>query len=115
MTLEKATKDMQALVAQHGFNYEGELTYDGRQIFTRRWTKKTQVVWYGESESILVTPYILPHISKMTEEEKNQLGGIPLVRIVRDGRREDKPRDYSSPKRAFNAIGEIVRCAGFEM
>lgn len=41
--------------------------------------------------------------------------GIPLVRIVRDGRREDKPRDYSSPKRAFNAIGEIVRCAGFEM
>lgn len=24
---------------------------------------------------ILVTPYILPHISKMTEEEKNQLGG----------------------------------------
>lgn len=53
MTLEKATKDMQALVAQHGFNYEGELTYDGRQIFTRRWTKKTQVVWYGESESTL--------------------------------------------------------------
>ena len=40
MTLEKATKDMQALVAQHGFNYEGELTCDGRQIFTRRWTKK---------------------------------------------------------------------------
>ena len=41
--------------------------------------------------------------------------GIPLVRIVRDGRREDTLRDYSSPKRAFNAIGEIVRCAGFEM
>ena len=81
MTLEKATKDMQALVAQHGFNYEGELTYDGRQIFTRRWTKKTQVVWYGESESTL----------------------------------EIKISDYSSPKRAFNAIGEIVRCAGFEM
>ena len=50
MTLEKATKDMQALVAQHGFNYEGELTYDGRQIFTRRWTKKTQVVWYGAGD-----------------------------------------------------------------
>ena len=27
MTLEKATKDMQALVAQHGFNYEGCLLY----------------------------------------------------------------------------------------
>ena len=23
-------------------------------------------------------------------------------------------RDYSSPKRAMNAIREIVRCAGFE-
>lgn len=100
MTLEKATKDMQALVAQHGFNYEGELTYDGRQIFTRCWTKKTQVVWYGES----------------TLEIKISMSyGFPLVRIIRDGRREDKPRDYSSPKRAFNAIGEIVRYAGFEM
>lgn len=102
MTLEKATKDMQVLVAQHGFNYEGELTYDGRQIFTRRWTKKTQVVWYGESESTLEIKISMSY-------------GIPLVRIIRDGRREDKPRDYSSPKRAFNAIGEIVRCAGFEM
>ena len=85
MTLEKATKDMQALVAQHGFNYEGELTYDGRQIFTRRWTKKTQVVWYGECESTLEIKISMSY-------------GIPLV-----------------PKRAFNAIGEIVRCAGFEM
>ena len=102
MTLEKTTKDMQALIAQHGFNYEGELTCDGRQIFTRRWTKKTQVVWYGESESTLEIKISMSY-------------GIPLVRIIRDGRREDKLRDYSSPKRAFNAIGEIVRCAGFEM
>ena len=102
MTNEKATKDMQALVAQHGFNYEGELTYDGRQIFTRRWAKKTEVVWYGESESTL-------------EIKVSMSYGIPKVRIIRDGRREDKVRDYSSPKRAFNAIGEIVRCAGFEM
>lgn len=29
---------------------------------------------------ILVTPYILPHISKMTEEEKNQLGGKDGIR-----------------------------------
>ena len=102
MTLEKATKDMQELVEKHDFQYEGELTYDGRQIFTRRWAKKIEVVWYGESESTL--------------EIKISMGyGIPLVRIIRDGRREDRPRDYSSPKRAFNAIGEIVRCAGFEM
>lgn len=53
MTLEKATKDMQELVEKHDFQYEGELTYDGRQIFTRRWAKKIEVVWYGESESTL--------------------------------------------------------------
>ena len=102
MTLEKATKDMQALVAQHGFNYEGELTYDGRQIFTRRWMKKVDVVWYGERECTL-------------EIKLSMSYGIPLVRIIRNGRREDTLRDYSSPKRAFNAISEIVRCAGFEM
>ena len=52
MTLEKATKDMQALVAQHGFNYEGELTYDGRQIFTRRrscGTAKAKARWRSRS------------------------------------------------------------------
>lgn len=102
MTLEKASKDMQELVEKHGFQYEGELTYDGRQIFTRRWAKKIEVVWYGESESTLEIKISMSY-------------GIPLVRIIRDDRREDRPRDYSSPKRAFNAIGEIVRCAGFEM
>ena len=102
MTLEKASKDMQELVEKHGFQYEGELTYDGRQIFTRRWAKKIEVVWYGESESTLEIKISMSY-------------GIPLARIIRDGRREDRPRDYSSPKRAFNAIGEIVRCAGFEM
>lgn len=102
MTLEKATKDMQELVEKHDFQYEGELTYDGRQIFTRRWAKKIEVVWYGESESTLEIKISMSY-------------GIPLGRFIRDGRREDRPRDYSSPKRAFNAIGEIVRCAGFEM
>lgn len=102
MTLEKATKDTQALVAQYGFHYEGELTNDGRQIFTRRWMKKVDVVWYGERECTL-------------EIKLSMSYGTPLVRVIRNGRREDTLRDYSSPKRAFNAIGEIVRCAGFEM
>ena len=102
MTLEKATKDMQELVEKHVLQYGGELRYDGRQIFTRRWAKKIEVVWYGESESTLEIKISMSY-------------GIPLVRIIRDGRREDRPRGYSRPKRAFNAIGEIVRCAGFEM
>lgn len=102
MTLEKAAKDMNKLVAQYGFKFEGELAYDARQIFTRRWSKKIEVVWGGESESTL-------------EIKVSMSYGVPLVRIIRDGRHEDRPREYSSPKRAFNAIGEIVRCAGFEM
>jgi hypothetical protein len=102
MTNEKATKDLQALIAQHGFTYEGEQTYDGREIYTRRWTKTSQVVWYGERESTLEIKISMNY-------------GIPKVRIIRNGRRDDKVRDYSSPKRAFNAIGEIVRCAGYEM
>ena len=102
MTLEKATKDMQELIEKNDFRYEGESTYDGAQIFTRRWKKTSQVVWYGERESTL-------------EIKISMRCGIPLVRIIRDGRREEKTRDYASPKRAFNAIGEIVRYAGFEM
>lgn len=102
MTMEKAAKDMKDLVAQYGFKYEGELRYDGMQIFTRRWSKKTHVVWHGESETTL-------------EIKVSMSYGVPLVRIILNGRQEDRPRDYSSPKRAFNAIGEIVRCAGFEM
>ena len=102
MTNEKATKDLQALIAQHGFTYECEQTYDGREIYTRRWTKTSQVVWYGERESTLEIKISMNY-------------GIPKVRIIRNGRRDDKVRDYSSPKRAFNAIGEIVRCAGYEM
>ena len=68
MTNEKATKDLQALIAQHGFTYEGEQTYDGREIYTRRWTKTSQVVWYGERESTLEIKISMNY-------------GIPKVRI----------------------------------
>lgn len=102
MTIEKANKDMQELIAKNGFKDEGERTYDGRPVYTRRWTQKTQVVWYGERESTLEIKVSIHY-------------GYPLVRIIRNGRREDSPRDYTSPKRAFNAIGDIVRYAGYEM
>ena len=102
MTNERATKDLETLIAKHGFTYEGKQTYDGRPIYTRRWSKKTQVAWYGESESTLEIYVSMSY-------------GYPKVQIYRDGRRDDRVRDYSSPKRAFNAIAEIARCAGFEM
>ena len=102
MTNEKAAKDMKELIAKHGFEYSGELTWDGQQIFTRRWSKKTQVAWYGERESTIEIKISMSY-------------GVPKVRIIRNGRETERQRDYSSPKRAFNAISEIVRCAGFEM
>ena len=38
-----------------------------------------------------------------------------VFRYKRNGKQDPKfMRDYSSPKRAMNAIREIVRCAGFE-
>ena len=40
---------------------------------------------------------------------------LPLVVVKRDGKQDPKfMRDYSSPKRAMNAIREIVKYAGFE-
>ena len=102
MTNEKAVKDMKELIEKNGFKYEGEQRYDGTQIFTRRWTKKVDVVWYGEMDSTLEIKISMSY-------------GVPLVKVYKNGRFEGRCRDYSSPKRAFNAIGEIVRCAGFEM
>ena len=102
MTNEKAAKDMKELIEKHDFKYEGELTYNGLPIYNRRWSKKTEVAWYGESEQTLEIKISMSY-------------GVPLVRIFRNGRRDDRTRDYSSPKRAFNAIKEIVSFAGFEM
>lgn len=39
--------------------------------------------------------------------------GYPMIRMYEDGRQIDR-RDYSSPKRALNAMKEIIRCAGYE-
>ena len=102
MTLEKAAKDMQELITKHGFTHEGELTWDGQPIFTRHWKKMVEVAWYGERESTMDIKVSMSY-------------GCPKVRIIRNGRPDGNIRDYSSPKRCFNAIAEIVRIAGFEM
>ncbi len=102
MTNEKAAKDMKELIEKHDFKYEGERTYNGLPSYTRRWSKKTEVAWYGESEQTLEIKISMSY-------------GVPLVRIYRKGRRAEKTSDDSSTKRAFNAIKEIVSFAGFEM
>ena len=68
-------------------------------IFAREWTRTCQVVWYGECAS---TYRVTARISF----------GTPLICLYENGRPLGQ-RDYSSPKRAMNAIREIVRCAGY--
>lgn len=61
------------------------------------------MAWHGEMEENLEIRVMLS-------------GTYPLVVVKRNSRQDPKfIRDYTSPKRAFNAIREIVRWAGFEM
>lgn len=101
MTLEKAQKDFNELIAKNGFTYTAT-TDLGHDIYHREWKRKVQVAWYGEQEETLEVRIMLSY-------------GYPLVVVKRNGKQDPKfVRDYSSPKRAMNAIREIVRCAGFE-
>ena len=88
------------IMTSNGFEATGEATCDGSAIFAREWVKTSDVVWYGSMTS---TMKITAHISF----------GCPIINIYHNGRREEG-RDYSSPKRAINAIKEIIRCAGYE-
>lgn len=101
MTIEKAQADFDKLIAENGFT-QTATTDLGHIIYHREWTKKVQVAWYGEQDDTLELRITLSY-------------GIPLVVVKRNGRQEPKfMRDYSSPKRAFNAMREIIRCAGFD-
>ena len=60
-----------------------------------------EVAFYGPMES---TYKIMAHISY----------GVPIIQLFEDGHALGT-RDYSSPKRAINAIREILRCAGYEL
>lgn len=87
------------LMADNGFESTGTADCDGNVIFAREWAQTCQVVWYGERTS---TYRITAWISF----------GTPLIRLYKNGRLLGQ-RDYSSPKRAMNAIREIIRCAGY--
>ena len=101
MTTERANKDFARIIAENGFTATGKTTYDGSQIYSRTWSHEVQVAWYGDRTSTLEIQMWISF-------------GYPMVRIIRSGRPEDKLRNYSSPKRAINAIREIVRIAGFD-
>ncbi len=103
MTTEKAQADFDMLIAKNGFTLAGYATDTGNPIYHRIWTKQVQVAWHGEQTDKLEIRIYLSY-------------GIPLVAVKRNDRLErGLLRSYISPKRAMNAIREIVRCAGFEM
>jgi hypothetical protein len=101
--MKKTTEQMQAefvtLMNDNGFTPNGETLYDGRPVYSRIWSKETEVVWYGKSESRL-------------EIKVSESSGFPLISIFKNGRPEGR-RDYSTPKRAINAMREIVTFAGY--
>ena len=102
--MKKTTEQMQAefitLMSENGFTPNGETLYDGRPVYSRVWRKETEVVWYGKRESSL-------------EIKAYECSGYPIITILNNGRPDDRRRDYSSPKRAINAMREIVTFAGY--
>ena len=102
MTMEQAQKDFDELIAKNGFTLAGRTSDTGTPLYHRVWKKTVQVAWHGEQEETLEARILLSY-------------GCPLVTIKHNGRQDPQfIRDYSSPKRAMNAIREIVKFAGFE-
>lgn len=98
-SIQKTRDEFFHIMADNGFESTGTADYDGNVIFAREWTRSCQVVWYGErTSSYRVTARIS--------------FGTPIIQLYENGRPLGQ-RDYSSPKRAMNAIREIVRCAGY--
>ncbi len=53
MTIEKANKDFSQLIEQNGFTNTGAKTPTGCEVYGRKWNRKVQVAWYGESTDTL--------------------------------------------------------------
>ena len=101
MTIEKAQVDFNKLITENGFMQVGVTSDTNTPIYHRVWKKTVDVAWYGQQEETLEVHIMLSYT-------------YPLVTVKRNGKVQGFIRDYTSPKRAFNAIHEIVRCAGFE-
>ena len=99
-TTEQLTKEFQEIMTANGFKATNETDYAGNAMYSRRWERTDEVLWHGAWHT---TYEIVASISY----------GYPIIRLYKDGRQIDR-RDYSSPKRALNAMKEIIRCAGYE-
>ena len=98
-TIQQKQAAFEELMRENGFQYLGATTYDGHFIYERTWRRTSPVAFYGDMES---SYKVMAYISY----------GVPIVQLFDNGRALGT-RDYSSPKRAMNAIKEIIRCAGY--
>ena len=98
-SIQQTRDEFFRLMSDNGFESTGTADYDGNVIFAREWTRTCRVGWYGEHTS---THRVTARI----------IFGTPLICLYENGRLLGQ-RDYSSPRRAMNAIREIVRCAGY--
>ena len=87
------------ILAANGFKAATETALG--TVYNRVWEREDEVLWYGKTRQSL-------EIRVMVRYD------IPLVQAIRNGRLENKIRDYQSIGRAMRAIREIVRCADFE-
>ena len=100
-TIQQKQAAFVELMREHGFQYFGATACDGSFMYERTWRHTSPVAFYGPTES---TYKVVAYISY----------GTPVIQLFDNGRAIGT-RDYSSPKRAVNAIKEIVRCAGYEL
>lgn len=100
-TIQQKQAAFEELMRENGFQYLGATTYDGHFMYERTWRRTSPVAFYGDMES---SYKVVAYISY----------GVPIVQLFDNGRALGT-RDYSSPKRAMNAIKEIIRCAGYAM
>lgn len=100
-TVETKKAAFEALMLENNFERTGETALGGEPIYARTWKRVSKVAFYGDMDSSFhITAY--------------ESFGIPVIQTFDNGRRTST-RDYSSPKRAMNAIKEIIRFAGYAM
>ena len=99
-TVEQLTKEFTEIMKANGFEATNETDYAGNILYSRRWQRTAEVFMYG------TTRHEYEIVASISD-------GYPMIRMYEDGRQIDR-RDYSSPKRALNAMKEIIRCAGYE-
>ena len=98
-TYEQLDKEFKELAKANGFTEQG-INAIGKKVYARDWEQTVTVAFYGEKQSHLRMELTCSY-------------GIPILMLYKNGRKIDC-RDYSCPKRAFNALKEIAQHQGFE-